>query len=327
MLLMLDSHLLSQCKFDVLSRRDVQRVFLCASDADLGKHSDPAARDVVRCRALHSLLDEYQALEKCVVRGRIRCAFTTTASATGRLTTRSPNLQCVPHTRAVPYTQSQQRQQLQQDHRQGQDGLSQEQPQQRAIDNAMNAHTFAELGEQARTRIKIMSELSVSLRDSFVPRASINNNNNNDYVLLSVDYTQLELRVIAHLSEDEALLALLRDGGDVFCKLGAVVHGKSTIDVTETERAQLKGVVYGLVYGMGPRSLAERLGIATEEAERLSQSFRDAYRNVSKWKEAVIHQARECGYVQTIGGRRRNFVWSVRARACLCPYVSLIACD
>ena len=96
-------------------------------------------------------------------------------------------------------------------------------------------------------------------------------------VLLSADYSQIEVRLLAHFSEDPALLSAFRSGGDVFKRLSSAVTGKPIEEVTPSERAQAKTLCYGMVYGKGVASIAEDLEITEAEAEGVLNSFRACY--------------------------------------------------
>lgn len=129
--------------------------------------------------------------------------------------------------------------------------------------------------------------------------------------MLSVDYSQLELRIIAHLSRDEALIGLLRsEQGDVFRGVAGVVYGKSSSTVTDEERKLVKGVVYGIVYGMSASGIADKLQLPKERADNVMAMFYKRYPGVSKWKEEVAQLCLASGFVETLGGRRRHFPYS-----------------
>lgn len=139
----------------------------------------------------------------------------------------------------------------------------------------------------------------VSLRRAFVASEGC--------VLLSADYSQLELRILAHLSGDPDLCRLLRrPDGDVFRLLAAAWLGKaSPTDVSDAERQTTKQICYGMVYGMGVRTLSQELGLPEEEAAQFMAAFMDTYPGVGRFLESVKAGCRRTGYVQTMGGRRR----------------------
>jgi DNA polymerase I-like protein with 3'-5' exonuclease and polymerase domains len=141
-----------------------------------------------------------------------------------------------------------------------------------------------------------------SFRKCFVPRSA-------DWVIISADYSQIELRVIAHLSGDEALIGLLnKERGDVFRAIAGVVYGKLSSETSDAERKIMKGIVYGIVYGMGSGAIAEKLCVSKEDAESVMKLFYHRYPAIGKWKEDVGRQCiQQQGFVETLGGRRRYF--------------------
>ena len=124
-------------------------------------------------------------------------------------------------------------------------------------------------------------------------------------VLLSADYSQIEVRLLAHFSEDPALLSAFRSGGDVFKRLSSAVTGKPIEDVTPSERAQAKTLCYGMVYGKGVASIAEDLEITEAEAEGVLSSFRACYPVAMTFISEYCLQSAKCGFVETLAGRRR----------------------
>lgn len=137
----------------------------------------------------------------------------------------------------------------------------------------------------------------ISLRDAF--QAGEGN------VLLSADYAQLELRILAHLSQDPYLLEALRSGGDLFKSVAAFWNKITVNEVTYQQRQQAKGVCYGIIYGMGASSLASNLDVSVEEAGKFIESFNTTYKLVPEFVDEVISKCRTCGYVETLLGRRR----------------------
>lgn len=138
---------------------------------------------------------------------------------------------------------------------------------------------------------------TLCLRDAFIPFAGS--------LLLSADYSQLELRLLAHFSRDEHLCAILKKGGDLFKDMAARLKGIDVSHVTDPLRQQAKQVCYGIVYGRGCKSLAEELGIDRSEAEKLVADFRHAFPGAYSYTEKVIQQCRSHGYVTTLQGRKR----------------------
>eukprot|EP00930_Biecheleria_cincta_P099342 TRINITY_DN9097_c0_g3_i1.p1 TRINITY_DN9097_c0_g3~~TRINITY_DN9097_c0_g3_i1.p1 ORF type:complete len:725 (+),score=119.96 TRINITY_DN9097_c0_g3_i1:898-3072(+) len=125
------------------------------------------------------------------------------------------------------------------------------------------------------------------------------------YVLLSLDYCQLEVRLMAHFSADARFVQILHQGGDVFRHIAAGWLGKAESDVTAEERSGAKRICYGLVYGIGPRRLAAEFGISQSQAAEFQASFMREYAGVASWVKACSEQARQCGFVEALNGRRR----------------------
>lgn len=127
------------------------------------------------------------------------------------------------------------------------------------------------------------------------------------FELLIADYNQIELRVIAHLTEDENLLDALLSGTDVHSEIAAKVFKIPLSQVTETLRSKAKMVSYGLAYGMEPYGLSQRLGIDVKEAEEIIKSYFDAFPKVRSYMREAIEQAKKTGFTQTLLGRKRYF--------------------
>ncbi len=124
-------------------------------------------------------------------------------------------------------------------------------------------------------------------------------------VLVACDYSQIELRIMAHLSEDPALLRAFESGADVHRATAAEVFGKASLDeVTPNERRAAKAINFGLMYGMSAFGLAKQLGIARGEAQDYIALYFSRYPGVSDYMERTRQQARELGYVETVFGRR-----------------------
>jgi DNA polymerase-1 len=126
-------------------------------------------------------------------------------------------------------------------------------------------------------------------------------------VLVVADYSQIELRVLAHLSEDPALLSAFRAGDDVHARTAAEVFGVLPGIVTAEMRRTAKVINFGIIYGMGPQRLARELGIPLADAERYIASYFERYAGVRAYMARVQAEARTRGYVTTLLGRRRSF--------------------
>lgn len=145
--------------------------------------------------------------------------------------------------------------------------------------------------------IPIRGESGRRIREGFV--ASTGN------VLIAADYSQIELRLLAHLSEDENLREVYRQGADIHARTAAQVAGVDPSQVTPDMRRQAKVVNFGVVYGMGAHALSQQLGVPHAEAKRFIDGYFEAYPAVKPWMEKVVEEGREKGYVSTLLGRKR----------------------
>ncbi|XP_076278096.1 DNA polymerase theta [Lasioglossum baleicum] len=137
----------------------------------------------------------------------------------------------------------------------------------------------------------------ISVRMAFVP--AIGN------IMLSADYCQLELRILAHFSKDVTLCNIMRKPGDIFKNIAATWNHVSEDQVDDKMRQHTKQLCYGMIYGMGVRTLAENLSVDETDAKEFLESFMNAYPRISKWLNSVHEEARANGYVTTILERRR----------------------
>jgi DNA polymerase-1 len=124
------------------------------------------------------------------------------------------------------------------------------------------------------------------------------------HVLMAADYSQIELRIMAHLSGDAALVRAFAEDRDVHQATAAEVLGKSPDDVTTEERRSAKAVNFGLIYGMSAFGLAKQLGIGRGEAQKYVDLYFERYPGVKAFMDRTREQAREQGYVETVRGRR-----------------------
>lgn len=136
------------------------------------------------------------------------------------------------------------------------------------------------------------------VRQAFVPQKG--------WVMLSADYSQIELRLLAHFSGSAALRQAFMDGVDIHAYTAALVAGVPLADVSKEQRRAAKFVNFGLVYGMGARSLANQIGCSTAEAQEWIAAYFKRYEGVKDYMEANKQNARDKGYVETLAGRR---VW------------------
>jgi len=172
--------------------------------------------------------------------GLLHACFNQTATATGRLSSSSPNLQSIP----------------------------------------------------------VKGELSGKLRRAFVPFAK-------DGWIMSADYSQVELRILAHLSGDEKLIEAFKSGEDIHAFTASLLFGLSPEEVSDQQRDMAKRVNFGIIYGMSAQGLSRELKIGFNEAQVFIQDYFARYAGVKGYIDAVYRQAKERGFVSTILGRRR----------------------
>ncbi|MHB9075670.1 MAG: DNA polymerase I [Desulfobaccales bacterium] len=203
----------------------------------------PIAAKVLEYRSMGKLKSTYvDALLKLVdpATGRVHTTFLQSVAATGRLSSRDPNLQNIP----------------------------------------------------------VRGELGGQIRQAFVPETG--------RVFLSADYSQMELRILAHFSEDPILLKAFKDGIDIHRQTAAVVFGIHPELVTPEMRRQAKVVNFGIIYGMSAFGLAKQLGVGNRLASEFIQRYFAKYSGVKVYLENTLRQAREGGWVTTLMGRRRQ---------------------
>jgi DNA polymerase-1 len=145
--------------------------------------------------------------------------------------------------------------------------------------------------------IPVRTELGREIRKAFIAERG--------KVLLSADYSQIELRIMAHLSGDEGLIRAFRAGKDVHRSTAALIFGEDEARVTPSQRDWAKTVNFGIMYGMSPFGLAKELDISHEEAAAFIEQYFAAYPRVKEYTETAIRQATETGYTATMLGRRR----------------------
>ncbi|MBN1639665.1 MAG: DNA polymerase I [Anaerolineae bacterium] len=147
--------------------------------------------------------------------------------------------------------------------------------------------------------IPIRTELGRQIRKAFVPREG--------WLFLAADYSQIELRVLAHVSQDAALLDAFHRNQDVHARTAAAVYGIAIDAVTKQQRAIAKTVNFGLIYGQSAYGLAQQTDLDYDEAERFIETYFAKYPGVKAWLEKTRVRAQEDGYVETLLGRRRYF--------------------
>ncbi|MEW6510345.1 MAG: DNA polymerase I [Bacteroidota bacterium] len=146
--------------------------------------------------------------------------------------------------------------------------------------------------------IPIRTEIGRSIRKAFVPRTP-------GSVLMSADYSQIELRIMAHMSGDEGLLAAFRNDEDIHASTASRVFGVAPGDVTREMRRKAKEVNFGIMYGIGPFGLSGRLEISQTEAREIIARYFSRFPRVKEYITSTLEGARQQGYVATLTGRRR----------------------
>jgi DNA polymerase-1 len=145
--------------------------------------------------------------------------------------------------------------------------------------------------------IPIRSEVGRKIRAAFVaPRG---------HVIVSADYSQIELRVLAHLARDPELIDAFTTGEDVHARTAALIFDKARADVTSDERRAAKTINFGVIYGMGDSALAKQLGIPREQAAKFIEAYFLRYAGVAEFMEKTVESARQGEAVRTVLGRRR----------------------
>ncbi|MFW6084248.1 MAG: DNA polymerase I [Gemmatimonadota bacterium] len=153
--------------------------------------------------------------------------------------------------------------------------------------------------------IPIRSALGREIRKGFVPAAG--------RLFVSADYSQIELRVLAHLSRDPAFLAAFREGRDIHRETAARIFGVEAEEVSPLMRDQAKTINFATIYGQGPAALAAQLEITREEARRFIDNYFERFEGVARYLEEMKELAKQQGYVETLLGRRR-YIPEIRSR-------------
>ncbi len=153
--------------------------------------------------------------------------------------------------------------------------------------------------------IPVRSALGREIRKGFVPEEG--------RVFLGADYSQVELRILAHLSEDPAFVEAFRAGRDIHRETAARIFGVDAEDVTGGMRDRAKTINFATIYGQGPSALASQLGISRDEAESFIDGYFERFERVAAYIEEMQERARDRGYVETVTGRRR-YIPEIRSR-------------
>lgn len=148
--------------------------------------------------------------------------------------------------------------------------------------------------------IPIKTELGKRVRKAFIAK-------NDDYTLLSSDYSQVELRIMAHICGDEHLISSFKNGLDIHAATASKLFEKGLDDVTQDDRRIAKTVNFGIMYGLGAYGLAQRLDLTRSYAKEIIDNYFESYPGIKKYMDMTIEQTQEKGYAETLCGRRRYF--------------------
>ncbi len=164
------------------------------------------------------------------------------------------------------------------------------------------AQTVAATGRLSSTdpnlqNIPIRTEVGRHIREAFIPPKGMK--------IVSADYSQIELRVLAHLSRDEQLLEAFRTGEDVHVRTASLVFGVSKDEVTREMRGRAKTINFGVIYGMGDSALAKQTGVTRAEGAKFIEAYFERYSGVARFMQKTIEAARRGEAVRTLLGRRR----------------------
>ena len=146
--------------------------------------------------------------------------------------------------------------------------------------------------------IPIRSERGKEIRKAFIPRDP-------SRVLVSADYSQIELRIVAAISGDPNMCEAFKQGKDIHTATAAKVYGIHEADVTKEMRYKAKSVNFGIIYGQGAFGLADNLGISRTEAKEIIDNYKKEFPNIQKYMDQQINNAKELGFVETLMGRKR----------------------
>ena len=145
--------------------------------------------------------------------------------------------------------------------------------------------------------IPIRDEDGKEVRKAFIPEPGCK--------FFSADYSQIELRIMAHLSQDHNMIEDFRQGHDIHAATAAKVFHKSINEVTKTERSKAKTANFGIIYGISAFGLAQRMGVSRYEAKELIENYFKTYSGIKNYMDHAIEEARAKGYIETILKRKR----------------------
>ena len=147
--------------------------------------------------------------------------------------------------------------------------------------------------------IPIRTKRGRRVREAFVPR-------NKSYTLLAADYSQIELRIMAALSQDQSMIKAFKDGIDIHLTTASKVYKLPVSKVDRAMRSNAKAVNFGIIYGISPFGLSQNIGVSRREAKEIIDQYFDQFPAIKEYMTIIIDRAREFEYVETIMGRRRN---------------------
>ena len=146
--------------------------------------------------------------------------------------------------------------------------------------------------------IPVRDELGREIRKMFEAE-------NDGFILIDADYSQIELRVLAHASGDETMQNAFKNGEDIHRQTASSIFGVSADEVTDTMRSHAKTINFGIIYGMGGYTLAQDLKISNKEAKAYIDSYFEKFSKVKEYMNTTVENSKETGYVTTLFGRRR----------------------
>ena len=153
-------------------------------------------------------------------------------------------------------------------------------------------------GEPNLQNIPVRTKLGRELRKFFIaPKGR---------VLLDADYSQIELRILAHIANDETMIGIFKAGGDIHRSTAAKIYHIADEEVTPTLRSSAKAVNFGIVYGIGAFSLAKDINVSVKQADQFIKNYLDTFSGVKKYMDETVAKGKEDGYVTTMYGRRRT---------------------